>query len=144
MAAARADAANATAAQMDPTTQPLVITHKILVLDRAIRASHATKLYFDAIVKRFNKAEAEANAEHEKLFNKPMPEVEAKRKQQAKAEEDDGPTWSNDYIDSLGKNMTEAIGQAQESREIVANITGEDLPPKNEEESAWFQWCQWC
>merc|ERR1711871_1046499 len=65
-----------------------------------------------------------------------MPEVEAKRKQQAKAEEDDGPTWSNDYIDSLGKNMTEAIGQAQESREIVANITGEDLPPKAEEDSA--------
>lgn len=79
MAAAKQDAQNATAAQMDPTTQPLVVTHKILVLDRAIRASHATKLYFDAIVKRFNKAEAEANAEHEKLFNKPMPEVVAKR-----------------------------------------------------------------
>jgi len=68
-------------------------------------------LYFDALVKRFNKAEAEANAEHEKLWNKPMPEVVAKREQLAKAEEDDGPAWSNEYIEGLGKNMTEAIGQ---------------------------------
>ena len=124
MAAAKEDAANATAAQLEPSTPPLVITHKILVLDRAIRASHATKLYFDALMKRFNKAEAEANAEHEKLWNKPMPEVVEKRKQQAKSEEDEGPSWSNEYIESLGKNMTEAIGQAEESREFVANITG--------------------
>merc|ERR1711871_1592595 len=75
MSQAKKDVEAATAAQLDPSTQPLVITHKILTVNHAIRASHSIKQYFDALVKRFNKAEAEANAEHEKLYNKPMKEV---------------------------------------------------------------------
>ena len=132
MAQAKKDVEAATAAQLNPATPPLVITHKILIVNNAIRASHSIKLYFDAIVKRFNKAEAEANAEHEKLYNKPMKEVIAKREAAAKAEEDDGPSWTNDFIEGLGKNATAAIAKAEESREFMANITGEDyVKPTN-------------
>merc|ERR1711871_304177 len=132
MAQAKKDVEAATAAQLDPATPPLVITHKILIVNNAIRASHSIKVYFDAIVKRFNKAEAESNAEHEKLYNKPMKEVIAKRQAAAKAEEDEGPTWTNDFIEGLGKNATSAIAKAEESREFMANITGEDyVKPTN-------------
>ena len=56
----------------------------------------------------------------------------AKREAAAKAEEDDGPSWTNDFIEGLGKNATAAIAKAEESREFMANITGEEyVKPTN-------------
>ena len=123
---AKGDAADAQAAQEQGTLPGPIVTQKVLVVEKAVRAAKASKSFVAALKTRLADTEESANQAHIAMAGVPMPEVQAKL--DAASNPDDAPPgWSTPELTSLRSSYEEASAGAEDARSLVKDLRQELL-----------------
>ena len=99
---ARVDAQSAAAAQEAALLPPHVVTQKILIVERAVRAARLSKIFVAALESRREQVEDEANNEHLNLYGEPMPEVKLRMQKEASGQDSHEPvSWATPELTAM-------------------------------------------
>jgi hypothetical protein len=125
---AKGDATEAQKAQEEGLLPGPIVTQKVLVVEKAVRAAKASKAFVTALKERVAETETEANDAHMAMLGVPMPEVQAKLDAADGAGSDDTPPgWSTPALTSLRQKYEEASANAEDARVLVQELRKELL-----------------